>query len=104
MKMMISITLLDVLVEAVVLGEALDVGEAAAVDVAEEQLVGRNVARHEHVLRIQRGVVLRVDAAFGVSVGPSADTVELRRRQRDEAGKGQEERFHSHFQRIMSQD
>ena len=50
MKMMISITLLDVLVEAVVLGEGLDVREAATVDVAEEQLVGRDVARHEHVL------------------------------------------------------
>ena len=95
---------MDILVEAVVLGEALDVGEAAAVDVAEEQLVGRVVAWHEHILRVLRGVILRVNAAFGVSVGPGADAVELRRRQREEAGKGQEKRFHSHFQRIMSQD
>ena len=95
---------MDILVEAVVLGDGLDVCEAAAVDVAEEQLVGRVVARHEHVLRVQRGVVLRVNAAFGVSVGPGADAVELRRREREEAEKGQEKRFHSHFQRTMSQD
>ena len=101
---MIPITLLDVLVEAVVLGEALDVGEAAAVDVAEEQLVGRVVAWHEHVLRVQQRIIVHVNAAFGVSVGPGANAVELRRRQREEAGKGQEKRFHSHFQRIMSLD
>ena len=47
---------MDVLVEAVVLGDGLDVCEAAAVDVAEEQLVGRVVARHEHVLGVQGGV------------------------------------------------
>ena len=79
---------MDVLVEAIVLCDGLDVCEAAAVDVAEEQLVGCTVAWHEHVLRVQGGVVGRVDAADCVAVGSGADAVELGRRQREEAGKG----------------
>lgn len=84
----LALTFLDVLVEAIILCDGLDVGEAAAIDVAEKQLISRQVAWHEHVLRVLGGVQRGVDAADFVAVGPGADAVELGRRQREEARKG----------------
>ena len=81
------LTLLDVLVDAVVLRNRLDVGEAALVDVAEEQLVRGDVLWHEHVLRVQSRVVSGVDATCSVSVVPIADAVELGQSEPEEGQK-----------------
>ena len=78
------LTLLNVLVEAVVLGLALDVGEVSPVGQAEQE-VALHVGRpHEEVGRVGPVAV----AALRVAVRAGADVLELGRGQPQQARRG----------------
>ena len=78
------LTLLNVLIEAVVLGLALDVGEVSPVGQAEQE-VALHVGRpHEEV----RGVGPVAVAALRVAVCAGADVLELGRGQPQQARRG----------------
>ena len=83
------LTLLNVLIEAVVLGLALDVGEVSPVGQAEQE-VALHVGRpHEEVRRVGPVAV----AALRVAVGSGADVLELGRGQPQQASGGWNSEF-----------
>ena len=78
------LTLLNVLIEAVVLGLALDVGEVSPVGQAEQE-VALHVGRpHEEVRRVGPVAV----AALRVAIRAGADVLELGRGQPQQARRG----------------